>query len=156
MTKSDSILLQKFITDDINPSSDLGLIYEAIRQNTPFTQLVQQIKYCLEKSYDFKYLSEEGAKLNVSRRDVRSLLDVFAEMLGNKIEELADHEYLFVPPTKLEDYCPYPSEVLVLYTNKPLDNLPMYDGYKWDIIDTRLEETPYYSIYCSQIDRERI
>ena len=153
MTKSDSILLQKFITDDVDPSSELRSIYRVIQKNVPFETLVHWLKHSIDQSYDFVYLSEEGSKLNVSRRDVRSLLDIFAEMLGNKIEELADREYLFVAPTKLEDYCPFPSEPLVLYTNRSLDKVPMFDGYEWNIVSTKLEETPYYHMYCSQIER---
>ena len=153
MTKSSSVLLQKFITDEVDQSSELRMVYNIIQRNTSFEQLVYWLKYSLEKSYDFAYLSDEGAKLNVSRRDVRSLLDIFAEMLGNKIEELADKEYLFVAPTKMEDYCPFPSEALVLYTNRPLDRVPMFDGYRWNIIQTKLEETPYYHMTCSQIER---
>lgn len=153
MTKSESILLQKFITDDIDESSELRRVYIVIQKDTGFDLLVQYLKYCIDKSYDFEYLSKESAKLKVNRRDIRGLLDIFAEMLGNKIEELANKEYLFVAPTKLEDYCPFSSEALVLYTNRPLDRIPMFDGYKWNIVSTKLEETPYYHINCSQIER---
>ena len=146
-------LLQKFINDEAAPSELLD-IYLCIKNNNSFEQVLSCLKKAIEKTYDFEFLSNEAILLQTNRREIVALLNVFAEMLGNKIEALCDVEYIFTSPSKFEDYCPFPSNDLVLYTNRPVDTqIVIYDGDRYNILSKKLEDTPYYKIWCYELER---
>lgn len=153
MNKQETQLLQKFLDDTIYVESELKDAYDIIISNKPLDQLFYWLQKLTDNSYDFAFLSKEAEALHSNRRDVRSLIDIFCDMIGNKIEEECDHNYHFVPPSNFEDYCPFPSEHLVLYTNRPTTQLPKHDGYTWQVINMKPEYTPYYDIKCYQIER---
>ena len=146
-------LLQKFINDEV-ASSELLEIYSCIKNDNSFEHLLSCLKKTIDKTYDFKFLSNEAAVLQANRREIAKLLDVFAEMLGNNIEQLCNAEYVFTAPSKFEDYCPFPSNDLVLYTNRPVDTqIVIHDGDRYNILSKKLEDTPYYKIWCYELER---
>ena len=129
--------------------NDSIIEYENIEDK--FHILIEDIKQLSELQYDFKLLTSTAKKFNVSRRDCRDLCDMICEILGDDITSLCRQNSIVVSPSKYEDYCPYSNESLVLYGNAD-KNYIKYDGKIYGIVDTKLEETPYYTIYCSLLD----
>ena len=116
-----------------------------------FNACIDSIKYLTNKQYDFNWLSENSKIFNVTRRDFRELCDSVCVLLGNKINDIGKQtkEPIITKPTRYEDYCPYNNENLVLYGN--YDGPIRIDGKLYNKIDTKLESTPYYNIYCSML-----
>lgn len=119
-----------------------------------FNICIADLKFLSEKQYDFEWLKKEAADFGVSRRDFKNLCDSICVLLGDKINELCKYSKtgIVTKPTRYEDYCPFTSEDLVVYGKNNLLYIT-YDGYDYNIIETKLEETPYYTIYCSTIER---
>jgi len=119
-----------------------------------FSTCIENIKRLTSCQYDFGWLSENAKQFGVNRRDFKALCDDVCVLLGNRIQELCEHtrEYIVTKPSKYEDYCPFPSEALVAYGNPKniaLPNIVNCDGSKYTLIDSKLEESPYYIVYCS-------
>ncbi|MBQ8218340.1 MAG: hypothetical protein IJZ79_03450 [Bacilli bacterium] len=119
-----------------------------------FSTCIEDIKKLTNYQYDFGWLSENASKFGVNRRDFKSLCDDVCVLLGNRIQELCSHtrEYIITKPSKYEDYCPFSSEALVAYGNPAninRSNIVKCDGQQYSIIDCKLEESPYYIVYCS-------
>lgn len=155
MDKSTAVLLQQFVEDNINENSKLIDVYKSIMNNNyHFDYIVQQLKSVLDYSYDFDFLSKEAELIEVNRRDIRKLLDVFADLLGNKIEQMCNEDYIFTKPTKFEDYCAFPRAEIVLYTNRPADlEIIRHDGDVYKILSHKLEASPYYEIKCYELEK---
>ena len=125
---------------------------------TEFNTCINDLKKLTECQYDFAWLSKNASKFEVNRRDFKSLCDDVCMLLGNRIEELCKHNKtpIVTKPTKYEDYCPFASEELVAYGRIPYshgNNNIIFDGNSYNIIDTKLEISPYYTIYCNLIER---
>lgn len=121
---------------------------------TEFNTCIEDIKKLTNYQYDFAWLSENASKFEVNRRDFKTLCDDVCVLLGNRVQELCKHtrSYIVTKPSKYEDYCPFSSETLVAYGNPNTiksSNYVSYDGNKYSIIDCKLEESPYYIVYCS-------
>lgn len=118
-----------------------------------FDTLISNIKTLTEKQYDFSWLAENAAEFDCNRRDFKSLCDDVCVLLGNRIDELCRHTHgrpIITKPTKFEDYCPFPNETLVAYGN--CNGTIRVDGRICKIVDTKLENTPYYSVYVNSLD----
>lgn len=117
-----------------------------------FNACVNALKNLINLQYDFEWLTINAKKFETTRRDFRNLCDDVCDLLGNRIEELCKHtrKPIITKPTKFEDYCPFPSDSLVVYGNQ-ISNISI-DGKLYKIVNTKIESTPYYTIYCNQID----
>ena len=121
---------------------------------TEFNTCINDIKKLTDYQYDFSWLCDNASIFGVNRRDFKSLCDAVCVLLGNRIQELCEHtkSYIVTKPTKYEDYCPFALEDLVAYGNPAninQSNIVTYDGKKYIIVDSKLEESPYYIIHCS-------
>ena len=148
-----SVLLKKIITDEIK-NSVLVDTYHCILKHSDFNTVINKLKETLDYEYDFTFLTSEAKKFETNRKELRGLLESLSEMLGEKINDIAE-EINFVSPSRFEDYCPFPREEKVLYTNRRFEigDLIQYDGNTYTIIDKKLESTPYYEIYCYRFER---
>lgn len=119
-----------------------------------FNQHIKDIKILNAIQYDFTILSEEARKMELTRRDYRELCDAVCMIIGDRINELCKHsrEPIITEPTHFEDYCPFANAEKVVYGNVPVNF--KYFGEYYKVIDTKLEESPYYTIYCSEIERQ--
>ncbi len=123
-----------------------------IDEKEEFDTLISNIKTLTEKQYDFSWLAENAAEFECNRREFKALCDDVCVLLGNRIDELCKHtrKPIITKPTKFEDYCPFANETLVAYGNCS-ENVRV-DGKICKIIDTKLESTPYYSVYVNSLD----
>lgn len=122
---------------------------------TEFETCINDIKKLTDYQYDFAWLSENAETFGVNRREFKALCDDVCAILGNRVQELCAHtrEPIITKPTKYEDYCPFSSENLVVYGNPSIfGSRFMFDGNRYRIVDSKLENSPYYSIYCSSIE----
>ena len=119
-----------------------------------FETIIDKLKETLDYEYDFSFLTLESKKLNTNRKELKNLLEILAEMLGDKIKDIGEKVNI-TTPSRFEDYCPFPRENKVLYTNRRFEigDLIQYDGNTYTIIDKKLESTPYYEIYCYRFER---
>lgn len=126
--------------------------FNFINETIEFNVCMQSLKELIEKQYDFEWLAENAKIFEVSRRDFRSLCDDVCILLGNRIEELCKYTKvpIYTKPSKFEDYCPFANEIMVVYGN--FNNYVTIEGKHYIIIDTKLESTPYYNIYCNIIE----
>lgn len=118
-----------------------------------FTQLINDIKYLTEIQYDFSLLSKGADIFDITRRDYRELCDMVCMIIGDSISDLCNHTRngIITVPSRFEDYCPFYSNDIVVYGNSD-NKVFMYEGKKYYLIETKLEETPYYTIKCSSIE----
>lgn len=147
-------LLQKFIREEVPSNSQLLPIYNYIRTAThTFEELIRKINEVSDLTLDFEFLRSEAKLLNTQRIEIQKLLTTFTEMIGSNIEELCNRDLIFTAPTKL-DGCPFSSEALVLYTNRPLNEgvKIQHDGDYYRITAKKLEDTGYYKIWCYSIE----
>lgn len=123
-----------------------------VDEKEEFDTCISSIKKLTEKQYDFGWLSENAAEFECNRRDFKALCDDVCVLLGNRIDELCKHTRnpIVTKPTKFEDYCPFTSETLVAYGSNVTE--VRVDGKVCRVVDTKLESTPYYNIYVSQLD----
>lgn len=121
-----------------------------------FNVCIKNIKTLTDNQYDFSWLSENSERFGVNRREYKSLCDDVCSLLGNRIQELCCHtrDYIIVKPSNYEDYCPFSRESLVAYGNPNIikRNGFNYDGKTHNIICSKIEESPYYTIFCSTFD----
>lgn len=117
-----------------------------------FNTCIENIKKLTELQYDFSWLSENANEFGCNRRDFKTLCDDVCSLLGNRINELCKHTKtpIVTKPSNFEDYCPYSKEMLVAYGSSITS--VRVDGKLCKIIETKLESTPYYNIYISQLD----
>lgn len=117
-----------------------------------FDTCIASIKKLTDRQYDFAWLSENAAEFECNRREFKALCDDVCVLLGNRIDELCKHTRnpIVTKPTKFEDYCPFSTEALVAYGSNV--ETVRVDGKVCKIVETKLESTPYYNIYVSQID----
>lgn len=147
-----AILMQKLYNIE-NEDSVILKAYKDTIQSTELDILIDDIKKMTDVQYDFKFLTREKEYFSINRHDTRELCDMVCKLLGNRIEEICIKP-IISKPSRYEDYCPFSSEDLIVYSVKPLDNtLIMYEGRSYNILDTKHETTPYYSLYCSSINR---
>ena len=118
-----------------------------------FTQLIKDIKYLSNIQYDFSKLSEGAKSFSITRRDYRELCDMVCILIGDSLTELCKYtkDGIVTAPTKFEDYCPFYSTSLVVYGSNIHDTVK-YEGKTYKVLDTKLEQSQYYSIYCSTLD----
>ena len=121
-----------------------------------FKQCIDSLKALTDVQYNFQVLTDEAQKLKVSRRDYRNLCDNICQMLGDKIQELCIVP-VYSQATNYENACPYSSNSFIMYTTKPVDialssNRIIYDGNLYKMIETKREETPYYTIYGTLLE----
>lgn len=118
-----------------------------------FNQLIKDIKYLSNIQYDFSKLSEGAKSFDITRRDYRELCDMVCMIIGDSISDLCNHTRngIITSPSKFEDYCPFYSNDLVVYGNSD-NKVFLYEGKKYYLIETKVEETPYYTIHCSSIE----
>ena len=153
MTGTAIKILEKLQSEDI--SSELGEKYQNIKNHKTLKQLFDILIWLLEKDYDFEFITKEASLLETDKRTLRSLIDSLCDYCGENIEDIiTQNTYIISEPSNFEDYCPFPKEEIVLYCNNAtLKNTIKYDGYQYKIINYKLENTPYYSIYCYQIEK---
>lgn len=125
--------------------------YESLSEE--FDQHIADLKTISEIMYDFDSLTTESAKFGISRRDYRELCDMVCTIIGDRINEICKQskEPIITKPSKFEDYCPFTSDDMVVYGN--IDRLFKYDGEIYRVVESKLEETPYYIVYCNSIER---
>lgn len=120
-----------------------------------FNKCIRFIKEISDLSYDFEYLKTEAPKLDLTRKDFRSLCDTLCEYLGDTIKDLCEKKPVFTKPSRFEG-CPISTDEIVMYTNKPFDvNLHTtvkYDGDNYKTVKCYLEKTPYYEIYLTIVE----
>lgn len=124
-----------------------------VDEKEEFDTCIASIKLLTEKQYDFGWLSENAAEFDCNRRDFKALCDDVCILLGNRINELCRHNNgrpIITKPTKFEDYCPFSNETLVAYGN--CNSTIRIDGKVCKLVDTKLENTPYYSVYVHSLD----
>ena len=151
---STSNLLQRFIRENVPNDSQLLPIYNYIKANNhTFEELIRKIEEVSDLTLDFEFLSKEAKLLVTQRTEIQRLLNDFADMIGGNVEDLCSKDLIFTAPTKL-DGCPFSSEALVLYTNRPLNEgvKVKYDGDFYTIVSKKLEDTGYYKIWCYSIE----
>lgn len=119
-----------------------------------FEQHIKDIKVLNAIQYDFTILSEEASKMELTRRDYRELCDAVCMIIGDRINELCKYskEPIITKPSQFEDYCPFPNEDKVVYGS--VNNSFRFFGETYIVVNTKLEETPYYTIWCNEIDRK--
>lgn len=118
-----------------------------------FNRCIDSIKYLSEKQYDFQWVSSQSKEFGCFRKDFVELCDSVCQILGDKINDLCKSFAIITKPTKYEDYCPFSSETLVVYGKSYQPGTPVqYDGKRYRIVDSKLENTPYYSIYCNALE----
>jgi hypothetical protein len=104
--------------------------------------------------YDTTWTIAEAGKISFKRRDFLSACDVLCDILAQNITDLCKHQYIVMPPQRHtpnnEQTCPFPRESLVAYGN--VTDIIKYEGKTYKIIDTKLEETAYYTIKVSLFD----
>lgn len=154
-----AILLTKLSQYD-NEKFDLFKIYvDATKRNfneieAEFDTCIKDIKFLSDVQLDFEWLTNSAVRLNTTRRDVRMLCDDVCMILGSRISDLCKNKCFITSPSKFEDYCPYPKDSFVVYgkvDNEDTIKKLMLNGEHIKIVDTKLETTPYYNIYCSQL-----
>ena len=120
-----------------------------------FNKCIRFIKEISDLSYDFEYLKAEAPKLDLTRKDFRSLCDTLCEYLGDTVKDLCEKKPVFTTPSRFEG-CPISTDEIVMYTTKPFDvNLHpkvRFDGDEYKTIKCYLEKTPYYEIYLTIIE----
>lgn len=118
-----------------------------------FDTCIEDLKKLVDYQYDFAWLSENASIMECNRREFKALCDDVCVLLGNRIDELCKHTRnpIFTTPSKFEDYCPFTNEAYVVYGNNN-ENTIKHDGKVYRVIETKLESTPYYNIYVSQLD----
>ncbi len=120
-----------------------------------FNKCIRFIKEISDLSYDFEYLKAEAPKLDLTRKDFRSLCDTLCEYLGDTVKDLCEKKPVFTKPSRFEG-CPISTDEIVMYTNKPFDvNLHTrvtYDGDNYKTVKCYLEKTPYYEIYLTILE----
>ena len=118
-----------------------------------FNTCIKDLKELVGKQYDFSWLTENATEFGCNRREFKQLCDDVCTLLGNRIDEVCRHTRtpIITKPTKFEDYCPVSTESLVAYGNFSHERI-LIDGKPYNIIDTKLENTPYYSIYVKTIE----
>lgn len=118
-----------------------------------FEQHIKDIKVLTAIQYDFTILSEEAAKMEITRRDYRELCDAVCMIIGDRIDEICRHsrEPIVTKPSQFEDYCPFSHADKVVYGN--VDDKFRFFGEMYKVVDAKLEESPYYTIWCSEIER---
>ena len=124
-----------------------------VDEKEEFDTCISSITRLTEKQYDFRWLSENASKFECNRRDFKALCDDVCVLLGNRINEICRRDNdrpIITIPSKFEDYCPFVNESLVAYGN--CTDAIRIDGKLCKIIDTKLENTPYYSIYVHSLD----
>lgn len=130
--------------------------YQNSSREDSFNQCINSLKILTDLQYDFEKLTNESQKLSVSRRDYRNLCDQICQMIGDKIQDLCIMP-LYSKATNYENACPFSSDSFLMYTKKPVDlslssNIITYDGNLYKIIETKREETPYYTIYGTLLE----
>ena len=118
-----------------------------------FETLISELKTLSELQYNFNELSTKAQEFGISRRDYRELCDMVCIIIGDSITELCKYtkDGIVTVPTKFEDYCPFYSTSLVVYGSNIHDTVK-YEGKIYKVLDTKLEQSQYYSIYCSTLD----
>lgn len=120
-----------------------------------FNNCINSLKDLVNKQYDFKnYIMPNATMFGCNRRDFTQLIDAVCTLLGNKIDEISKCSRIpiITSPSNFEDYCPFPSEDLVLYGKTNCYSV-YHDGKQYRVIESKLESTPYYNIYCNTLDR---
>lgn len=159
----DAAILLKRLIDSENTDTTIYKAYKNAIDNSyqspneEFTKCIEGLKILSQTQYDFKVLANESKLFDLSRRDYRELCDMICFMLGDKIKDLCIKP-IFTKPTQFEDYCPFVKNDIVIYSIKPLTpgfRIVNDDKETYHIIDSKLETTPYYEIYCHSIERIR-
>ena len=154
---NNAVLLNKLINCN-DTSIELYRHYLKTKLNSSFdvsgtfNSYIDSIKYLSDKPFDFQWVITNAKQFDCTRRDFIKLCDDICMILGKCVEELCCHarEPIITKPTKM-DNCPFSSAELVLYGNK-VDSVK-YDGYIYKVADTKLEATPYYTIYANLLER---
>ena len=155
---NDAILLNKVIKCE-QPDNFLYQCYldtnKKLYDTENFNNLINDLKILCEMQYDFSLLSSESKKFNVNRRDYKAMCEMICVLIGDAIKDICNHsrEPIITSPTNFEDYCHFKSAELVLYGNSNLeDSIITYDGKKYKVVDSQVEQTPYYMIYCNLLE----
>lgn len=161
---NDGLLLNKLLTECNDENSFLYQCYihsfATSNITESFNKCVDDLKALSDLSYDFRKLSNYAAKYDMTRRDVRQLCEILSTILGETVNELCsnDREFIITKPTCFEDFCPYPKAEIVLYNNDYVllgnHEIIKHDGYQYEIIDSRAEDTPYYYTRCYLLERK--
>jgi len=153
-----AVLLTKLIQSQDNPSDLYEYYLDATSrvfesETDAFNKCVKDLKVLSDMQYDFEWLKYEAFSFGVSRRDYKDLMDSVCVLLGERINELCKltRNGIVTSPTQFEDYCPFNHEDLVLYAIYNINSVE-YDGNMYSVVDTKLEETPYYTIYCNKLE----
>lgn len=155
-----AILLTKLYNYD-DKSFELYKYYdEAInRQHSDvedFNICMKNLKILIDKQYDFEWITLNAKTFGTTRRDFRSLCDNVCFIIGNTIEEICKYTKspIVTTPSKLDENCPFPNNELVAYGNSTLERYQfiIHEGKSYKVTDTKIEQTPYYRIYCMSFD----
>lgn len=156
---TDAILLNKLITEFNDSDNYLFQCYkDSLSESNvieSFNQCITDLKVLSNLSYDFAELTNYATKMNITRRDVRQLCEILSSILGETITQLCNQnrEFIVTTPSQFEDFCPYPKAELVLYSTSMSDIPIKYNGYMYEIVESKPENTPYYYIYCHLLER---
>lgn len=162
---TEAILLNRLINEHNNEDSFLYQCYKhsqitIVDSIRAFDQCVSDLKDLSDLSYDFNALSEYSKSHGFTRRDIRQLCEALSSILGEAITELCSQGdgYIITTPTCFEDFCPFPKAELVLYGVKEktvaVGKTVNYNGYTYEVVETRPENTPYYFIYCHLLEKK--
>lgn len=160
---TDALLLNKLI-NDFDKNTFLYQCYEDSKDESDiiqaFNKCVDDLKKLSDLSYNFEELTAYSKKYDIARRDVRQLCEVLSAILGDSITQLCSNsrELIITAPSKFEDFCPFPKYELVVYTLGNSDirvgSQVRYDGYMYEVVDSRPENTPYYYINCNLLEKK--
>ena len=124
-----------------------------------FDRNIQCLKEILEKMYDFEWLNQVAIELNYKRKQLFSFCEEYAQKYGDNIMDICSHkEVILTTPTKFGEYCPFPTEQKVIYSNKPqqVGDIVSVNNNSYQIRASRAETTPYYEIFCSLLEEANI
>lgn len=123
-----------------------------------FNKCAKTIKTLEDLSYSFEMLTKYSQEMNLSRHDIRQLCDGICFILGEKMKEICsfDNTNIITSPTRYEDFGAFPNADLVLYStqNQSEDRYISFDGVLYAIVDVRIEQTPYYTLYCHLLEKK--
>ena len=121
-----------------------------------FNTCMNNLKTLVDKQYDFEWLTVNAQTFGVTRRDFRELCDSVCFIIGNAIEEICKYikSPIIAAPSRLDEHCPFPTNDLVAYGNSNLERYQyiIVDGKSHRVVETKVEQTPYYRIYCINFD----
>lgn len=146
--------IMKTLIECENKDSKIIQAYKNSLNGTSLDTLFSDLKDVTGIQYDWSMINQEKEYLNVNRRDIIHICDTVAKLLGDRIEEICVVATTS-KPSQFEDYCPFKSDDLVVYSKKPIDTTVItqvkYDGDLYETVECKPENTPYYNIYCTSL-----